>query len=94
MQQARIGELARDAWPHEVYARAGGHALTDDDIDAALTFFVRIQHEKVPLSPPLSAHRPQPHARDAAPPGAIASDAEPEDEGALVDGGDESDATR
>jgi predicted esterase len=83
------GELARDAWPHEVYARGGGHALTDDDIEAALTFFVRAEREKVPLSPPLTTHRPQPHARDAAP-SSPAADAEP-DEPAPSEGSDEPD---
>ena len=61
-------ELTKDEWPHEIYARGGGHALHDEDIDAALTFFTRSQREKLPFTPPLSAHRPQPHARDSAPP--------------------------
>jgi predicted esterase len=54
-------ELTREQWPHEVYARAGGHALQNEDIDAVLSFFVRSQVEKVPLSPPITTHRPQPH---------------------------------
>lgn len=57
-------ELTREAWPHEVYARAGGHALLDPDIEAVLTFFTRSQHEALPLSPPLTTHRPHPHPRD------------------------------
>jgi dienelactone hydrolase len=56
-------ELAREGWLHENYARAGTHELTDDEIDAALTFFVRLRNEKLPLNPPLSAHRPR--LRDA-----------------------------
>ena len=56
-------ELTREGWGHEHYAREGGHALTDDEIDAALTFFVRTRTEKLPLRPPLSTHRPR--VRDA-----------------------------
>ncbi len=58
-------ELSRVSWPHESYARGGGHALTDDDIEAALTFFKRVQAEGLPLRPPLSTHRPKGRDRDA-----------------------------
>ena len=34
-------ELTREHWAHDSYARAGGHGLTDEDINAALTFFSR-----------------------------------------------------
>jgi predicted esterase len=57
-------ELTRDGWPHDSYARYGGHALTNEDIDAALSFFSRA-HERLPLQPPLALHRPVAHARDA-----------------------------
>jgi dienelactone hydrolase len=59
-------ELTREGWLHENYARAGTHELTDDEIDAALTFFVRLRSEKLPFSTPLSSHRPR--AREARPP--------------------------
>jgi dienelactone hydrolase len=52
-------ELTREDWLHENYARTGTHELTDDEIDAALTFFVRLREEKLPLTPPLSSHRPK-----------------------------------
>jgi predicted esterase len=55
-------ELAREQWPHDSYARAGGHELSDEDIDAALTFFSRA-NEPLPLEPPLSLHRAARHAR-------------------------------
>ncbi len=57
-------ELTRIHWAHDSYARFGGHALTDEDIDAALTFFARAQ-EPLPLKPPLPLHRPVAHSRDA-----------------------------
>jgi predicted esterase len=56
-------ELLREKWPHDSYARAGGHGLTDEDIDAALTFFTR-SAEPLPLQPPLPLHRPVHHVRD------------------------------
>ena len=58
--------LTREAWPHELYARAeGGHSLPDVDISAALTFFERVERgERPPFSPPLSPHRPTPRSRD------------------------------
>jgi len=52
-------ELTREGWLHENYSRAGTHALTDDEIEAALTFFVRLREERLPLAPPLSSHRPR-----------------------------------
>lgn len=57
-------ELTREHWAHDGYARAGGHGLTDGDIDAALTFFSRAG-EALPLTPPLPLHRAVRHARDA-----------------------------
>ncbi len=57
-------ELARERWPHDSYARSGGHGLTDEDIDAALAFFSRAK-ESLPLVPPLPLHRPVRHVRDA-----------------------------
>jgi dienelactone hydrolase len=36
-------ELTREQWIHERYSRAGGHELTDDEIETALTFFVRLR---------------------------------------------------
>jgi hypothetical protein len=38
-------ELTRERWLHERYSRAGGHELTDDEIQAALTFFVRLRDQ-------------------------------------------------
>jgi predicted esterase len=57
-------ELAREQWPHDEYARLGGHGLTDEDIDAALAFFLRAK-EALPLVPPLPLHRAVRHVRDA-----------------------------
>jgi predicted esterase len=57
-------ELARERWPHDAYARSGGHALTDEDIDAALTFFSRAG-EPLPLQPALPLHRAVRHVREA-----------------------------
>ncbi len=57
-------DLTREHWAHDSYARAGGHALTDLDIDAALTFFSRAR-EALPLDPPLPLHRAVRHVRDA-----------------------------
>jgi predicted esterase len=57
-------ELTREGWPHDSYARAGAHGLTDQDIDAALAFFGRA-HETLPLEPPLPVlHRPVHHAHE------------------------------
>lgn len=58
------GELTREGWPHDSYARAGPHGLPDQDIDAALAFFARA-HEALPLDPPLPLHRPSRHAHGA-----------------------------
>jgi dienelactone hydrolase len=58
-------ELTHEGWLHENYSRAGTHELTDDEIDAALTFFVRLRNEKLPFNTPLSPHRPR--AREARP---------------------------
>jgi predicted esterase len=55
-------ELAREHWPHDSYARSGAHELTDEDIDAALTFFSRAS-EPLPLEPPLALHRAVRHVR-------------------------------
>lgn len=60
-------ELVRERWPHDSYARFGGHGLTDGDIDAALAFFSRAG-EALPLVPPLPLHRAVRHVRDAGPP--------------------------
>jgi hypothetical protein len=57
-------ELGRAHWAHDSYARGGGHALADQDIDAALAFFARVG-EPLPLQPPLSLHRAVRHLRDA-----------------------------
>ncbi len=54
--------LGREHWPHDSYARPGVHGLTDEDIDAALSFFARAR-ESLPLDPPLSMHRAVRHAR-------------------------------
>jgi predicted esterase len=57
-------ELTRERWAHDSYARAGSHGLSDLDIDAALSFFVRVG-EALPLNPPLPLHRAVRHLRDA-----------------------------
>jgi predicted esterase len=57
-------ELTHEHWAHDSYARAGGHGLTDGDIDAALTFFSRAG-ESLPLQPPLPLHRAVRRMRDA-----------------------------
>jgi dienelactone hydrolase len=53
-------ELARERWAHELVAREGAHALLDWDVDIALTFFARVQKERLPLVPPLQPPRPRP----------------------------------
>jgi predicted esterase len=64
-EMIRYGDvLTRERWPHDSYARSGGHGLTDEDLDAALAFFSRAR-ERLPLAPPLRLHRPSHHARDA-----------------------------
>jgi poly(3-hydroxybutyrate) depolymerase len=57
-------ELTRERWPHDSYARAGAHALADEDIDAAVAFFARAG-EALPLDPPLPLHRPVHHAHES-----------------------------
>lgn len=57
------GELTREHWPHDSYARAGAHGLTDGDIEASLAFFARAR-EAVPLEPPLDLQRPVHHAHE------------------------------
>jgi predicted esterase len=59
----RLDEELGPQWPHDSYARSGGHALADEDIEAALTFFTRAK-EPLPLRPPLGLHRAVRHARD------------------------------
>jgi dienelactone hydrolase len=69
-------ELTKARWPHDSYARAGVHALTDQDIDAALAFFAR-SGEPLPLDPPLAGlHRPSHHSHVAASPPSAPSDEE------------------
>lgn len=58
-------ELKREGWPHTLMGREGVHALTDFDIDTALTFFARAHRERLPLDPPISTRRPRAR-RDAA----------------------------
>lgn len=53
-------ELSRQGWAHGIVTRDGGHALTDSDITAALTFFTRSSREPLPLVPPLSTRQPRP----------------------------------
>jgi predicted esterase len=53
-------ELTRAKWSHAIVTRDGGHALTGGDIAFALTFFLRTQHEPLPLTPPLSLRLPTP----------------------------------
>jgi predicted esterase len=78
------GELTREHWPHDSYARSGAHGLTDEDIDAAIAFFARAR-EALPLDPPLRLHRPVHHAHDA---NEVANDAtaEPPVGGSVVAG--------
>ena len=58
-------DLVREKWAHDSYARSGGHALTDEDIDAAIAFFSR-SGEALPLEPPLPLHRAVHHEHEAA----------------------------
>ena len=66
------GDLTREAWPHAMVIREGGHALPEWDIEMALTFFDRARTEAFPLTPPLAPpRRPNPHdasTADAEPP--------------------------
>ncbi len=53
-------ELDREGWPHDAYARGGGHELTEADIAVSLTFLERAAREHLPLDPPIAGlHRPQ-----------------------------------
>lgn len=54
------GELTREGWPHLLTSREGGHDLTTQDIETALTFFSRAGGGKWPLSPPLATVKPVP----------------------------------
>jgi hypothetical protein len=54
-------ELTRAGWPHDHRAREGAHALTDGDIDVALSFLARVPREGLPLRPPLGGHEPRSH---------------------------------
>ena len=71
-------ELTREHWAHDSYARAGGHGLTDEDIDAALTVFSRA-HVALPAQPPLALVRAIRHARDAGAEGETQVDEAPAD---------------
>lgn len=51
-------DLTREAWPHAMVIREGGHALAEWDVEMSLTFFDRTRTERVPLSPPLAPPRP------------------------------------
>lgn len=59
-------DLSAAKWPHAIVTRDGGHQLTDGDITFALTFFLRAEHEPLPLTPPLSLRLPIPDVQDAA----------------------------
>jgi predicted esterase len=55
-------DLTREAWPHAMVIREGGHALPEWDIEMSLTFFDRARTEAFPLTPPLAPpRRPNPH---------------------------------
>jgi dienelactone hydrolase len=72
-------ELTRAHWPHDGYARTGPHGLTDQDIDAALSFIVRYE-EPLPLDPPIAGlHRPSHHAHEASAPAAGEDDPPPDE---------------
>jgi predicted esterase len=80
-------ELMRVQWAHDSYARSGSHALSDEDIDAALTFFSRAT-EALPLNPPLPLHRAIRHARDTgATAGSSEAQATDEDDASPAPGG-------
>lgn len=65
--------LSRAAWPHAIVTRDGGHALTEEDVEAALTFFERTARERLPLRPPLSTRPPRPRLPSSAPTEVIAA---------------------
>jgi predicted esterase len=69
----RLDEELGPQWPHDSYARYGGHALADEDIEAALAFFARAK-EPLPLRPPLPLHHAVRHVRDSLPEAAPADD--------------------
>lgn len=77
-------ELSREGWPHDHYARDGGHDLADEDINLALNFFARVLKEPLPLVPPLSSHRAHAHPHDQGDAGVDEAGAE----GADVEGKD------
>jgi dienelactone hydrolase len=52
-------ELSREVWPHAHAARGGGHALTDWDIESALTFFTDIRRDPHDVRGPASGHPPR-----------------------------------
>jgi predicted esterase len=80
-------ELTRETWAHELVAREGAHALLDWDVDIALTFFVRAQKERLPLSPPLQP----PHVRVVASESGAGGEGEEDTEGG--EEGDEDDGS-
>ncbi len=52
--------LSREKWPHASRAREGGHALTEQDVTNAVTFFARVSTEGVPaMIARLSGHPPR-----------------------------------
>ena len=61
-------DLTREAWPHAMVAREGGHALPEWDVEMALTFFDRTRTDALPLSPPLSVRPRRIHPPPAEPP--------------------------
>jgi len=67
-------DLTREAWPHAMIVREGGHALPEWDVEMSLTFFDRVQTERLPLAPPLAPPRP---ARPARPHDASAPEPDP-----------------
>lgn len=69
-------DLTREAWPHAMIVREGGHALAEWDVEMTLTFFDRVRTEALPLSPPLAPPR-APHPHDASAPEAPAAPTEP-----------------
>ena len=59
-------DLTREAWPHAMIIREGGHALPEWDVEMSLTFFDRVQTERMPLAPPLAPQRAaRPHDASA-----------------------------
>jgi predicted esterase len=78
-------ELAREGWERESYARLGGHALTDEDIDSAIAFFASAG-DKRSFAPPASLHRPIRHARDAG----VCPDQSPQEDASNTNGADSS----